>query len=361
MRVVYIVSTLKHSGPINVVYDTVFHLLTDNEIFIISLSPENEYSSKERFLNIGVTLKQIATSRGRFLNLISTAAQLKKYIEEINPDVIHSHGLRADLLNAYALSKYKNRVSTLHNYPYEDYRMKYGLIGEAIAYTHIKSLKALNLTVSCSQGLAERMIKHGLVATPIKNGIDVNFFKKNINKREFCKKNNLPHNKIIFISVGSLIQRKDPETILKAFSNIKEVNKILLVLGNGNLKKKLEQEYDDAEKILFLGHQPNVADFLSIADAFISSSTSEGLPLMMAEAAASGLHILCTNIDPFKEILNGYEAVRYFEVKSNKNLTNLIENYSPNKKNSASDQYLESISSKRMAIEYQELYEKLID
>ena len=171
---------------------------------------------------------------------------------------------------------------------------------------------------------------------------------------------NFDKNAKIIISVGSLIPRKDPETILKAFVQADNENLILIFLGGVALLDALKRKYN-SKNIYFVGHTDAVAEYLNLGDAFVSASKSEGLPLMIAEAAACGLHLICTEIPQFTEMLEGFDGkVDRFKVGDHSSLTGIFnERVSPKKNPSL--RYLNKISSERMADKYIELYKNDTD
>ena len=114
-KILYIVSTLKSSGPINVLFNLIKYLNRDSfEPFILTLSPEPKNSSLSRFQKLGVRVHSLNLSRVQ--GFIIGKYALKRFVEEHCPDVVHTHGIRADMLSAQCLQPYK-RVSTIHNYP----------------------------------------------------------------------------------------------------------------------------------------------------------------------------------------------------------------------------------------------------
>lgn len=57
------------------------------------------------------------------------------------------------------------------------------------------------------------------------------------------------------------------------------------------------------DRITFLGRRGDVESLMRAADAFVFSSNWEGLPLVLLEAAASGLPIVSTDVGGCREIV----------------------------------------------------------
>ena len=72
---------------------------------------------------------------------------------------------------------------------------------------------------------------------------------------------------------------------------------ILLILGSGNEREKLEkmvQELEIDSHVRFLGRKDNVENWLQIMDVFVMPSFSEAFPIALIEAETAGLKCLCS-------------------------------------------------------------------
>jgi glycosyltransferase involved in cell wall biosynthesis len=306
MKVVYIVSTLKGSGPINILYNIIKYI--DRNKFdptIITLSPEPSGSMIEEFKSLKVPVKKLNLSR---LNGILVGLKKLKGILEIEkPDIIHTHGHRADIM-ATSINIKCPVVSTIHNYPYEDYVMKYGIaIGYPLAFANMSSFRKMHMPISCSKSIKKRIEKHNINTTAIQNGVDQKEFYavSDMEKKAIREKLDIPLDKKVFLSIGSLIKRKNPELIINAFkkANINSNNSILIILGNGKLKNRCRDLSKNTDDIHIMGHVSNVKDYLRAADFFVSASLSEGLPNTVLESLASGVPVILSDIEQHKEIL----------------------------------------------------------
>jgi len=111
-------------------------------------------------------------------------------------------------------------------------------------------------------------------------------------------------------TAGDLIKRKNYATMLKAFADVKKAH--LLICGDGpergNLVK-LAQKLKIEDRVHFLGFRTDVADIYGASDAFLFTTTQEGLPRATMEAMASGLPCVVSairgNVDLIEEGVNG--------------------------------------------------------
>jgi len=312
-RVLFVASTLQSSGPINVIYNIVKNLDEGQfEPLVLTLSPESSRhsSSYEHFKNLGIELYSLHLSR--FSHMLMGKSAFQKMIEQLSLDVIHTHGIRADIAASQLVRDRQAplRVSTIHNYPYQDYPLIYGKpLGLLMARRHIKALCALDAPIACSTSVFDMLIKHELTTSTIQNGVDTEkFFALNRpDKHKLRAALGLPTEKAIYISVGHLSKRKAPEVVVNAFLASKACESgCLLFLGDGELRSACEKLMGDQSKgdIRFLGIVNNVADYLRAGDCFISASIAEGLPNSVLEALACGLPVLLSDISAHREILD---------------------------------------------------------
>jgi glycosyltransferase involved in cell wall biosynthesis len=80
----------------------------------------------------------------------------------------------------------------------------------------------------------------------------------------------------------------------------------LVCAGDGALRKELEAQASAlgiANSVSFVGQQPNVSDWLALADFTILPSFYEGLPLAAIESLAAGRPVVATAVDGTTEVV----------------------------------------------------------
>ena len=326
-RICYIISTLERCGPVNILFNILKYLNKDKfDVLIITLSKECINSRMDEFKSLGCNI--IALNMSRMEGNIKGLKSIKKILNREKIDIVHSHGIRADIFS----SKLKNikTICTLHNYPYDDYVMTYGkVLGNIMAYKHTKILKNIDVKCACSKSVAKLFKENkNIIVDYVQNGVDLEVFPKmNINKKnEIRKKLNLPLDKNIFIVVGNITQRKDPLTIIKSFENCDE-NDLVLFLGDGDLYEDCLNISKRNKQVMFVGRVSNVSEYMLASDYYISASLAEGLPNTVLEAMSTGLPSILSNINPHLEISEfGKDIISIFENKNIDMLTNNIIN-----------------------------------
>lgn len=306
LGLVIITSTLARSGPINVVLGILRHIRRDTFCpLVVTLSPEESSSCIQEVLNLGIEVRQLNLSRVN--SLLSGSRTISRMLNSVDAHVIHSHGFRADHLLSKAPHAGFGMVSTLHSELKEDYHLAYGSIqGAIMASTQYRALRKFNSVVSVSSYVAESAKRSRISSIVIPNGVCLDQYypaKSYSQKKEIRRKLSLPEDATIFLHSGVLIERKNPLPIIRAFRTLlSSKNCLLLFAGDGPLKRKCEAEAQGADNIIFLGKRDDVADILRSASFVVSNSRSEGLPMALLEACASGTRIIASDIIPHSEI-----------------------------------------------------------
>jgi len=132
----------------------------------------------------------------------------------------------------------------------------------------------------------------------IHNGVDHNrFYPKEKEKKEFFE--------IGFI--GGLTKQKNPLTLIKAFSKIKNKKKIKLLIGGKGKELKTLKSFVKKNKIKnveilgFISEQ-KLPDFYRNLDLFVYPSLYEGFGLPVLEAMACGCPVITSNNSSLPEI-----------------------------------------------------------
>ena len=151
----------------------------------------------------------------------------------------------------------------------------------------------------------------------IPNGIDVEEWKKAAvveSRADFRRKHfsASPQEKVI-LCVAELNSRKGQKYLIDAFKLLAEEmpNLKLVFVGDGPARKQYEKraaKYLLNERILFLGHQKEVAKLMSAADVFVLPSVREAFGLVLLEAAAAGVPVIATRVGGIPEIIEDFKT-----------------------------------------------------
>tara|TARA_R110000764_G_scaffold236142_1_gene331070 strand:- start:4090 stop:5184 length:1095 start_codon:yes stop_codon:yes gene_type:complete len=361
-NICFIISTFKKSGPINIVYSIAKFLEREKfNLYVISLSATNvsDNNMVEDFKSLGATTFEL--KNGRVGGFVKNKREVKQILIENKIDIVHTHGLRPDGL-VHGLRIKSKHISTLHNYPFEDYPMKFGgFKGSLMAAYHFWIIKRMRNCVACSKSLSTKFTDRGLKNVKyIQNGVDLTVFPKELIQHECRESLKLPLDKKIFIFIGSLIPRKSPiETIQKFIQQGTNMDFCLLVLGDGFLRDQCEAIKD--ENVILMGNVDNVKPYLFASDYFISLSKSEGLPNTVMEAMAAKLPVILSEIPSHREIIdiNRQAGILVNDNNFYKKVQELVTSDYKSYSNAAFNIVSSTLNAKVMAENYEKFYLKL--
>ena len=116
----------------------------------------------------------------------------------------------------------------------------------------------------------------------------------------------------LLVFVGMAFERKGLATVLEALRHSQHHNARLVVVGTGRVAKfqRLAKALDVHERVVFTGHQTNVARFYGAGDLFLQPTLYEPFPNVNIEAMACGLPVATTatsgSVDVVEHGKNGY-------------------------------------------------------
>lgn len=296
LNIVYVASTLVKSGPTTQLLNIIRHL--DRSKFnpmVVTLSPEPPNSAAKDYAALGVSLHCLGLSR--IGGVLHGQHVLRQIIEDIRPNIVHSQGLRADVLMSRWSAPSFARVCTVHNYAPEDYVFTYGkVIGRLFARTHFWALRRFDHVVACSRNLASRLNRHAISCVAIQNGVEAGPSDGERAKAQ-CGSLLRP----IGVYVGNLVGRKNVSYLVNAWNRVpRDSCGSLILLGDGPERANLAR--NGSEHLYMMGAVGNIPDFLAIADYFVSASKSEGLPMAVLEALVAGVPCVLSDIPSHAEI-----------------------------------------------------------
>ena len=111
----------------------------------------------------------------------------------------------------------------------------------------------------------------------------------------------LPQDSWIVGNVGRLHYDKDQATLLRGFKQALPdlpVNSLLIIMGKGPLENALKQlalDLDIAKSVVFTGNVPEGKKYFKAFDVFALTSDHEPFGMVLLEAMAAGLPLICSD------------------------------------------------------------------
>ncbi len=164
--------------------------------------------------------------------------------------------------------------------------------------------------VAVSEVIGKSLFDEGVPAekiTVIHSGFDIKKFENLPDPHLIKERLGVSKNFPVIGVVGALAHHKGHRTLIKALERVWIVYPTLIAIfvGEGDAKKDLERSTaSKAIPTLFTGFVENVAPIYRSFDIFVlPSSSGEGSPAVIKEAAASEVPVVATNVGGVDEIL----------------------------------------------------------
>jgi glycosyltransferase involved in cell wall biosynthesis len=222
-------------------------------------------------------------------------------LEKLNPQVTHINSFYGISTNTIkAISKLCPTIITAHDVWLAQYSPSVpnfiNQLHKKILFSNLKDI----LIISPSYFLSKKIKSIGYKRVRIiSNGIRIPNESTNYNKN------------ILF--VGRLSLEKGLQTIINTLNKVE--NYQVLILGDGPLKKELEDKYPN---IKFLGFQDPRKYYLNASILVMPSICEESFGLSTAEAMSYGLCVIGSNRGATPELIKGNETGLLFKPKDEK-------------------------------------------
>ena len=118
----------------------------------------------------------------------------------------------------------------------------------------------------------------------------------------------LPLNGRVIGWVGRLSHEKGPDVAIDAIARVNDASVRLCILGDGPMLSACREQaraLGADDRITFAGALPNAEAYLNAFDLMVSSSRSEGTPMVLLEALAAGVPLIATAVGGVPELLQG--------------------------------------------------------
>lgn len=256
----------------------------------------------ERFEAAGVATQVVAKRPGFDLTLFP---RLSAFFLRRRVDVVHTHNPQTLVYAAPAAKAlWRGVVHTKHGEAADTGR-RLGLRRAAAT--------CVGAFVSVSADTDRFAREHGEAAPQklhvVENGVELSLYVRDGALRRSARQE-LGWSEETFAigAVGRLQPVKNYGLLLRAAAPLLGPERRLLLLGDGPERGSLEQlagELGVTSQVHFLGYRSDVPRWLQALDCFAISSHTEGLPLVLIEAMASGLPAVSTAVGGIPAVLEG--------------------------------------------------------
>ncbi|HEX6535558.1 MAG TPA: glycosyltransferase [Gemmatimonadaceae bacterium] len=238
-------------------------------------------------------------------------AAVRELCERLRPDVVHTHGYRADVGDAgIARRAGCATVTTVHGFTGGDAKNR------LYEWLQVEAFKRFDAVVSVSSAITERLaargVDPGLIRT-IPNAFDPDRprLARDAARRELGL---APDAGFVVGWVGRLSHEKGADVLLDALALVpgEGAPARAVIVGDGPEREALVERarlLGIAERVHWLGTIPDAARVFTGFDVFALSSRTEGIPIVLLEAMAARVPVVAARVGGVPDVVSGREAL----------------------------------------------------
>ncbi|MCB6365127.1 polysaccharide pyruvyl transferase CsaB [Intestinibacillus massiliensis] len=244
--------------------------------------------------------------------------ELLRVVDAFQPDVIHCHGAKANLMGAMARAKRQIPVmTTVHS----DYRLDY--LGSPFKQMTRGTLNAVALRfLDFYQPVADRMART-LIArgfdpermVTIYNGMDFDGSVEGLDRAAYIREKwgvEIGPGDVLCGIAARLTAVKDIATTVRAFAKaLQEAPQLrLFIAGDGedeDMLRKLAKQLGADSRIIFCGWVTDVPQYFACMDINLLSSLSETFPYSILEGVREHCATICSDVGGMPDLIDAGE------------------------------------------------------
>ena len=219
-------------------------------------------------------------------------------------DLVHAHGLKADVVSALAwLGRPRRVMATVHGWLSRTRTERF--------YERLDgwALRRMGRVVAHSRDYYARVLNCGVPeerARLIPSGVDADDLPAaGTDMREAW---HVPRDAILVGLVGRLSREKGHDVFLEAaaLASDEDTGLRYVVVGDGELRESLERrtrELGLADRVRFAGFVENMRDVYHALDVLVSASRLEAMPRVVLEGMATGKPIVATDVGGTSDLI----------------------------------------------------------
>ncbi len=241
---------------------------------------------------------------------LSTIKPIREYIRQHQIDLVHTHGVRANLVARPAAKKEGIPVvTTLHSVIRYDYDRPYK--AHLARWLTRLGNKHTDIFIAISRAIEEELLAMGVPGakiTLIFSGLDRSKFTSSRTPAAIKSELGIEPGDKVYTLVGRMHPVKGHEYFLGAAARVlgQGVKAKFLMVGDGIQRPRIEQQIREMglkEHVVMPGYYPDIEDIYRITDILCVPSLMEGLGLVVLEAMNFEVPVIATRVGGIPEII----------------------------------------------------------
>lgn len=311
-NILHLISTVSFLGAEQVIAEICCHTNTNKyNVFlgILSASDHVQLAFQAKLKSNKVT---VTTFRCAGMLDISSLKTIKHFMSKHQIDILHTHGYKADIYALTIKKLYSTRfflIASVHNWMIGTMREKIYKTLDKFVLKYFDHIITVSREIE-SELTYSRICDHRLHYIP--NGINVDSCLSGLCRPAARLELGISDDTYAIGCVASLTYEKAHEHLIEAISilalEFPAINAVLV--GEGSRRAFLEdiaKSLNVADKIVFLGYRHDVRQLYAAFDLFTLVSRTEGLPMALLEAMASGIPVVASSVGAIPELIGTNE------------------------------------------------------
>lgn len=265
-------------------------------------------------------------------NPLRAAHAMRDLVDQFQPDIIHCHGGRANLMGAIVRRSRRVPVlTTVHS----DYRLDYlgnPLKQHTFGAANSVALRFLDFYQPVADRMARTLIERSFDPeriVKIYNGMDFHRPEGDFDRAQYLKDNygtEIDDGDVLCGIAARLTAVKDIATTVRAFAAaLADAPQLrLFIAGEGEdeeMLKKLAAQLHVSDRVTFCGWVSPIEPFFRAMDINLLSSVSETFPYSILEGVCAGCATICSDVGGMPELIDTGENGYIFPVGDYKKLS----------------------------------------
>lgn len=322
LHLVYITTSFKPGAIPNIFSEILPYIIKYYKVSIIVFEEEPDiYSEYSMIKNLGINFYFLKCKKWQ---ICKTYITLRRCIKSIQPDIIHSHLGRADIISTLANWKKIPHIGTFHS------------VRKNFSPVTLLMFKIIDPLIDIRTGVSQTVIDDFYISFFLKslhrviyNPVSANRLKILHTVDELRTIFSIPKDAKIIACIGRLVPAKGHRYLLHAFAEIYNEIKTayLIIAGDGPLYSELQDlaiTLNIIDRVKFIGFYTPPSDIINLAQLVVFPSLWEGMGLVPLEALLLSRPIIASDLPVLRECIPDGEGVYFVEPGNSKALAKAI-------------------------------------
>jgi len=301
--VVHVLSSFGMGGQERVAYDlAVSQLRAGWSVTALSLAPPPDGPLAAEFLAAGVAVDRVARPRPGVDPML--VLRIARWLRRHRIELVHTHNRMALIYGAPAARLAGARV--VHTKHGNNPRGGTRLLAGNFAARFVSAFVAVSPETAEFARKRREVDERRLLVIP--NGIELGRFHPVPAGRDRIRRElAIAGDAWVIGTVGRIATEKNHALLVNAMAPLLGPATRLVIAGDGQLLPELRElvgKLGVGDFVHLLGARRDVPDILNALDTFVLSSDTEGLPLVIPEAMATGLPVISTRVGGVPSVLD---------------------------------------------------------